>query len=64
MNAKSAFLLENDPFEFMLRQKSGPVKPQKQKSIKLNLNRLPPDFFPIQRIRRLQSHSERAPSQN
>jgi hypothetical protein len=52
--------MESDPFEFMLRQKSERSHPPRQKSIKLNLGRLPPDFF-AHRVRRLQSHSERSP---
>ncbi len=69
MMATSALTLESDPFDFLLRQKSKNLNPSRQKSIKLNLKRLPPDFFPRPprprpRVRRLQSLSERSPLQN
>jgi hypothetical protein len=64
MMGSSSITLEADPFEFLLRQKTKKPHPARQKSIKLNLNRLPPDFFPLQKVRRLQSLSERSPLQN
>lgn len=64
MMATSALLLQPDPFEFLLRQKSGRFKPHHQKNIKLNLNRLPANFFPRQPTKRQQSHSHRQPVHN
>jgi hypothetical protein len=56
-------LLEtDDPFEFITLQKTarGSIKNQ-QTNIKINVNKLPPDFFPHKRPIRLKSHTQKLP---
>ena len=49
----------------MHKMAKAPPKPY-QKNIKINLNRLPPDFFPNRKQKRIKSHTERIllPHQN
>jgi hypothetical protein len=52
---------EEDPFELLLRQKTTRGPSKLTHNIRLNLNKLPSDFFPKRPTRRINSHSQRLP---
>lgn len=54
----------DDPIEMLIMQKNS-KKPQKiVQNIRLNLNKLPPGFFPEKKQKKTNSYSQRLPTAN